>query len=600
LRFLLLVALAAAVVPAAYGAATNGTATNGTAANGTATNGAATNGAATAATSVPNPVTTTTAVAQAKPRVTKNEAIRLFTANDKVADWLDRYPPKPTTDATFADGVWTVDIWSGRAGEIATGKVEDDSGTVLEAWTGPQVAWKMARGYKGAFGGTKINSYGIWLGFCALFLLGLADWRRPLSLRNVDLLVLLSLSVSLWFFNRGDVFAAMPLAYPPLVWLLARCVLVARSDRAPRGSIVWPVWVLAAATVFLAGFRVGLNWRSSNVIDVGYSGVIGADRIVHGQSPYGHFPVEDPRPKCGPADSAGEVRDRIQANGKCETANPLGDTYGPLSYFAYIPGYALFGWSHKWDRLKSVHFTSIVFDLLTLLGLALVGRRFGGPRLAAAAAFAWAAWPFTQYASSSNTNDAIAPALLVLGFLVLTSDAGRGVFVAVSGWTKFASLLLLPLWSGYPEARRPRRVVLALAGFALATAAVFSVLLLEPSPAHAARVFFDRTVDFQVGRDSPFSLWDWGQYHAKGLPNLQLVQRVLQVLLVVGAVAVAFVPRRRSPLRMAALTAAILIGFEVVLTHWFYLYLPWFFPFVALALVAPLPGGADDVAPAAA
>ena len=32
-----------------------------------------------------------------------------------------------------------------------------------------------------------------------------------------------------------------------------------------------------------------------------------------------------------------------------------------------------------------------------------------------------------------------------------------------------------------------------------------------------------------------------------------------------------------------------LVGFELVLTHWFYLYLPWFFPFAALALVAPLP-----------
>jgi hypothetical protein len=41
---------------------------------------------------------------------------------------------------------------------------------------------------------------------------------------------------------------------------------------------------------------------------------------------------------------------------------------------------------------------------------------------------------------------------------------------------------------------------------------------------------------------------------------------------------------------MAALTGAVLIGFELVLTHWFYLYLPWFFPFVALAVGAPLPG----------
>jgi hypothetical protein len=545
-------------------------------------------------TTVTNPVTTTTPLAQSKPRITTNQAIRIFLADDKVADWLKRYPPHPDTSATFKDGVWTVNVFSGRAGEIATGKVDDATGSIVEAWTGAQVAWKMARGYKGAFGGTKINSYKVWLGLCALFLLGLVDWRRPLSVRNLDLLVLLSLSVSLWFFNRGNVFAAMPLAYPPLVWLLVRCVWVARSDRPPRGAAVWPVWVLAAATVFLAGFRVGLNWRSSNVIDVGYSGVIGADRIVHGQSPYGHFPVEDPRPKCGPADADGEVRDRIQTNGKCETANPLGDTYGPVSYLAYIPGYALFGWSHKWDRLKSVHFTSILFDLLAIVGLALVGRRFGGPRLAATAAFAWAAWPFTQYASSSNTNDSIAPALLIFGFLVLTSDFGRGAAVALSGWTKFASLLVLPLWLGYPDARRPPKIASALVGFVTATAVVFFVLFLEPSPAHAARVFFDRTIRYQIGRDSPFSVWDWGQYHAKGLPNLQPVQRVLEVLLLAGALVLAWIPRRRTPLRMAALTAAVLIGFELVLTHWFYLYLPWFFPFVVLALVAPLPGLDDD------
>ena len=542
-------------------------------------------------TSVPNPITTTSSLTQSSPRTTKSQAMALFLANNKVADWLKRYPPKPVTDATFAQGIWTVNVWSGRAGEIATGTVDDGTGAVVEAWTGPQVAWKMGRGYTGAFGGAKINSYSVWLGFCAIFLLGLFDWRRPFSVRNLDLVALLSFSVSLWFFNHGDIFTAMPLVYPPLIWLIARCLWIARADRPPRGAAGWPVWVLAAATVFLAGFKVGLNWRASNVIDVGYSGVIGADRIMHGQAPYGHFPIEDPQPKCGPADSSGEVRDHIQTNGRCESANPLGDTYGPMSYIAYIPGYEIFGWSHKWDsKLHAVHFTSILFDLLAILGLAFVGRRLGGPRLGATAAFAWAAWPFTQYASSSNTNDAIAPALLVWGFAVLTSDVGRGFFVALSGWTKFASLLVLPLWSGYPEARRPRPTALALLGFALGTAAVFWVLLLEPSPLHAARVFYDRTISWQIGRDSPFSIWDWGQYHAKGIPNLQLVQRVLQVLLVIGAFLLAWFPRYRSPLRMAALTAAVLMGFELVLTHWFYLYLPWFFPFVALALVAPLPG----------
>ena len=31
-----------------------------------------------------------------------------------------------------------------------------------------------------------------------------------------------------------------------------------------------------------------------------------------------------------------------------------------------------------------------------------------------------------------------------------------------------------------------------------------------------------------------------------------------------------------------------LIGFELVLTHWFYLYIPWFFPFVAFAVLVPV------------
>jgi hypothetical protein len=547
-------------------------------------------------TTTTTPLTTPPTLGTTGAHLKRQEAIDRFLADPKVHDWLEHYPPAPQTDASFENGSWTVHVWSGKAGEVATGNVDDATGAVTEAWTGPQVAWRMARGYKGAFGGDRINEPALWLAACAIFLIGLVDWRRLRSVRNVDLLVLVSLSVSLWFFNHGNVFAAMPLAYPPLLWLLLRCVWVARGDRPPSSAPVWPVWALAAATVFLAGFRVGLNIRASNVIDVGYSGVIGADRIWHGQSPYGNFPQEDDLKECGPADSAGEVRDRIQTNGRCETANPLGDTYGPVAYLAYNPGYLIFGWSHKWDSLPSVHFTSILFDLLALLGLAVVGRRLGGPRVGAAAAFAWAAWPFTQYASSSNTNDSIGPALLVWGLVAVTSDLGRGAAVALSGWTKFASLLVLPLWTGYPRARRPRSVALTVLGFLLATVVVFFVLFLEPSPLHAARVFYDRTVSFQVGRDSPFSIWDWGQYHAKGLPDLHVVQRVLQGVLVVGALALGVFPRRRSPLRLAALTAVVLIGFELVLTHWFYLYLPWFFPFVVLALVAPLPGTAREPA----
>ncbi|HEY6584983.1 MAG TPA: hypothetical protein VIZ29_09060 [Gaiellaceae bacterium] len=515
-------------------------------------------------------------------------------ANGKVRDWLDRYPSRGIVDDASYDsksGEWTVHVWWGEAGEIARGKVDDRTGRVLEAWTGPQVAWKMARGYPGAFGGKTINRPAVWLALCAVFLLGLVDWRRPLSLRTLDLGVLLSFSVSLWFFNHGDIFTSMPLAYPAFGYLIGRLAWIGLRGRSPsRRAAFWPVWLLAAATVFLAGFRIGLNLEGSNVIDVGYSGVVGAHRIVHGEMPYGHMPAQGKLKACGKADAEGEIRDRIQTNGRCESSNERGDTYGPVSYEAYVPGYLLFGWSGKWDRLPSAHFTAIAADLLALIGIALVGLRFGGIPLAAALAFAWAAYPFTQYASNSNTNDALPPLFLIWGFWLVSSSFARGAFAALAGWTKFGPLIVAPLWAGYPEAvrlRRPRGPLVYAAGFLAASLAAFSILLLEPDPLHAARVFWNRTFGWQLGRESPFSIWDWGQYHAAGIPDLHVVHYVVIGAVMVAAGLSAFYPRRRSPLQLAALTAALIVGFELVLTHWSYLYIPWFFPFVAFAVLAP-------------
>ena len=121
--------------------------------------------------------------------------------------------------------------WSGEAGQIAQVVVEDTTGRVAEAWTGPQVAWKMARGSDGSFGGkTLLNPY-VWVAFCAVFLLGLGDLRRPLSVRNLDLLALLGFSVSLAFFGRGEIFRSVPLVYPVLAYLLARGLWVGLRGR---------------------------------------------------------------------------------------------------------------------------------------------------------------------------------------------------------------------------------------------------------------------------------------------------------------------------------------------------------------------------------
>ncbi len=536
------------------------------------------------------------------PALTEDEAVEHLLRAPKVAAWLERYPPDPTTDAELdrRDRRWRVHVWSGAAGEVASGVVDDESGRVLDAWTGPQVAWKMARGLPGAFGGRTLTSWPVWLALSAIFFVALADLRRPLALRNLDLLALLSFGLSLVFFNRGEVFRSVPLAYPPLVYLLVRMAWIGFRRRPPNAARpVWPVWLLIALTVFLVGLRLGLAVTSPRSgVDVAYAGVIGADRILNGQAPYGHMPVGGDRTPCGPADVEGEIRDRIQANGRCESSNPNGDTYGPVAYLAYVPAVATLGWNGPGDWFRAARVTAISFDLLTLAGLAFVGLRFGGRRLGVTLALAWVAYPFTAYALLAGTNDSIMPAALVWGFWLLSSPVARGGAVALAGWAKFAALLLAPLWLAYPDGFRPRQAARFAGAFAVTTLAAFTILLLEPSVGEAARTFWERTIAFQHDRESPFSIWGWGQYEAAGIPDLGWLRTALQPLVIVLALAAAFWPRHCGPVELAALTAAILFAVQLVLTHWFYLYLPWVLPFVVLALVLGVRGPAQSTATA--
>ncbi len=105
---------------------------------------------------------------------------------------------------------------------------------------------------------------------------------------------------------------------------------------APR-LLISPAW-LALGVVFLLGFRIALNVTDSNVIDVGYAGVIGAERIAHDEPLYGGYPSD----------------------------NEHGDTYGPVNYEVYVPFQQIFGWSGSWDDLPAAHAAAIFFDLLAV------------------------------------------------------------------------------------------------------------------------------------------------------------------------------------------------------------------------------------------
>jgi hypothetical protein len=129
------------------------------------------------------------------------------------------------------------------------------------------------------------------------------------------------------------------------------------------------------------------------------------------------------------------------------------------------------------------------------------------------------------------------------------------------------------------------------------TVAVIVAAFVPWIPDGGLRELYDRTLGYQAGRNSPFSIW--GQ-HA-GLEPLHVAVIVFAGLL---ALAVAFVPRRKSPLQVAALAAAVMVAIELTASHWFYLYIVWFAPLVLVAAFLPLhtaraPGPLDPVAPPA-
>jgi hypothetical protein len=504
-----------------------------------------------------------------------------------------REHPGLIPSATLRDEKWEVG-WFEDEHEYALVMVDPKTGEVTESWTGYQVAWEMARGYSGEFA-HSLNSPFIWLPLCLFFLVGLFDWRAWRRVANLDLLVLLGFGVSHFFFNRGDIGVSVPLAYPVLAYLLARCLWIGVRGRGRGLRPLWPTMWLLIAALFLMGFRVGLNMADAGAIDVGYAGVTGAHRIVHGEQLYGDWPED------------------IHS----------GDTYGPVNYAAYLPFEVIWPYTGEWDDLPAAHGASITFDIATFILLLVLGIRIRpgptGRRLGAILAFGWASFPYTAYVLESDSNDALIAALLVATMVLLAKPLWRGVTLSLAVWAKFSPLVLAPMLLTYdpnpsvptssedaasPDPRavsgergvrarirraqdapfsrlRPlftRRSALFTLGFAAVTAIAVTWPLINPG----FHTFYERTIAAQAGRSSPFSIW--GQ--AEALEPLRVA-----ILAATGALAIAlaFVPRRKSLIQVAAFSAALMLGVQITLHHWFYLYIVWFFPLllIALALLEP-------------
>ena len=433
--------------------------------------------------------------------------------------------------------------------------------------------------------------YGDWIayepaflvGLCALFVLmaGVAPlWR----LRNLDVAAAVSLVIPVVLFQHRYLSASVEAAWPGMAYLFIRCATrgLGPTRESPPSTPLLAVitpgrdsarrvrWLRALLVVVaLVYFMVGVS--SPDAVDVIYAVMEGATLLIHGVLPYGHMP----------------------------TGIIHGDTYPILSYALYTPLALVSPVRSMWYSVDGGLAVAVLGALVA--GWAIF-RTTAGPRRASGgtrpveaeeaglrAALAWLAFPSVLITVSTGTTDAVLAAMLAIAVLLWRRPTLCTGMLAVAGWFKLAPFALVPL----PLAPlRGRRLVRALAAIAVVSVPMLA-LLFALGGSHGPQEML-HAISYQFTRGSEQSLWS-----ALGIDGLQpLAQGCVLGLIAAAVVRLHLEPSlARDRARMAALTAAILVGLQLSADYWAFLYLAWIVPVVGVSLLAD---GTGAVAPVGA
>jgi hypothetical protein len=451
--------------------------------------------------------------------------------------------PLPLRIGTFYH--WDVIYSAGgkRWAEVEMGR----TGDVFETQSYPDVGWPLLRGYPRVLG-QMLNAPYIWLPLCLLFILPFFDPRRPFRLLHLDLLVLVvGFGASHYFFNLGRPDFSVPLAYPPLLYVAIRLLFAGFRPRRRAGPLMPLFNTRALLMLVLAAIalRIFFSITGSNDFDISSAGVIGADRIEHGLQLYVFNDV-------------------------------YGDTYGPINYLMYIPAELLFPYQTH-GVLDAARMATIMFDLLTILGLFLLGRSLRpgreGTRLGLALSYAWAAFPYSALVLASNTNDALVPLFVIYALLAVRSAPARGALAGLATMAKFVPGLVTPLLVTGRGPFRLRSAAVASAAWVVVCAGLIRIFL----PDGGLTEFWKCTLGFQLHRFTPLSLWTRA-------PWLDFLRPIFQLTAIGLSLLLAFVPRRRTVAQMAAFCGALFAVSQLSTNYWLYFYIVWFAPFMFIAL----------------
>ena len=299
----------------------------------------------------------------------------------------------------------------------------------------------MARGYEGQFG-HMLNAPYVWIPLCAIFLLGLLDWRRPWRIAHLDLLVLLAVRRLARLLqprrDRGLGAARLPGARSTC-WRACSVARLPRRRHRPAPALRPSTWLAIAARLpdRLPGRR------STRRLGRDRRRLRGGDRAPTG-SP-----------------TASRSTARASSPTTTASATPTGrSTTTPTCRSSWrCPGAA------SWDDLPAAHAAAIFFDLAAFAGLFLLGLRLrprrAGPRARGDRSPSPGPPTRTPPSRCSRTpTTRWSPRCSSGRWCSFARPLARGALLALAAVAKFAPLALAPLYvagdRGLLERRRER------------------------------------------------------------------------------------------------------------------------------------------------
>lgn len=480
------------------------------------------------------------------PKISDAAAVKAALASSDVADWVKTHPYDRTDVIPFDRDNARVSLFKGPrvVAEVAVAP----SGEVIAAQF-------FESGYVRA--GNETIQHGLVLFAAALLFLLLLAQRPFASLRNADLAALAALTFTIWTLNERLFSWTMLLGVTLMAYLLVRCLMAAaRAEEraAPKflvrfGDnegrvlrwIVGSVGVLAVL-VTIPGGAVG---------DVSQASMSGATQILEGRIPYGN------------------IMDGVVH----------GDTYPLFAYLLYAPAALIWPVRDLFDNLDGGLWIAAIALLAGAAAMYRSGRDAADEQFGLRHAAAWMLFPPTLVAASAGSNDLATAALIAWALATFTHAARTSSWISAAAWAKVAPVFVLPLWLARFRGAELKR---ALIPPIVLTIAMLALLLALGGIDGVSKMI--EAIAFQSDRGAQLSFWV-----VTGTPALQIiVQAAGFALAAAGAVAVwRSTSLASSIVRVSALSAAVLLIFQIGASYWSYAYVPWVYPLIAVALLWP-------------